>query len=395
VRKREEPTGSEQARPMQSVPVVVGQPIDATVASASSPPPRPSLVRRNTIMTKLLAHGMPPGLTKAMALSIEAFPTRFVVVDNSGSMQTMDGQRLVKLSTGQMKQIQASRWAELGDLVNEMAEVAISLGAETHFHLLNPTPVGQYFVVGDAPDETTGEKTKSPVGRAGNSVDAATIKEAMATSPNSTTPLTESLRTIIRLIAPSAPTLRANGQRCVVVLATDGLPNDQNSFLRALQDLQALQVVWLVVRLCTDEEAVVDYWDDLDKALEAPLETLDDVGSEAKEVARYNSFLTYAPSLHLARTMGLSEKLYDLLDEQALLPGQCKALVESLLGCAPLPEPELELAAFVRGVRDAQASLPHVYNPLTNKMCPWFDVGKLERQCKRGSPSSGGGCLLS
>lgn len=376
--------------------VVVGQPVvQMDVEPSSPPPPRPSLVRRNTIMQKCLAFGMPPGLTKAMAMSIESFPVRFVVVDNSGSMQSMDGQRLAKLSNGTFKKIQASRWAELGEMVKEMAEVAVNLGAETHFHLLNPTPSGQFFVVGDAPDETTGEKTKSPVGRAGTSVELSSIKEVMATSPSSTTPLTESVQKIINLIAPAAPQLRANGQKCVVVLATDGLPNDPNSFLRALHELQKLPV-WLVVRLCTDEDNVVEYWDELDKALEAPLETLDDVASEAKEVAGYNSFLTYAPSLHLARTMGLSEKLYDLLDEQTLLPGQCKALIESLLGCAELPEPELELPAFLQAVRDAQKSLPAVYNPLTNSMAPWIDVWKLERQCKRkGAGGGAGGCVVS
>ena len=80
---------------------------------------------------------------------------RYVVVDNSGSMQNMDGQRLVQLSNGQFKPIQASRWAELGDLVMEMAEVASALGAATSFHMLNPTPIGQFFVIGESKGATT------------------------------------------------------------------------------------------------------------------------------------------------------------------------------------------------------------------------------------------------
>ena len=60
--------------------------------------------------------------------------------------------------------------------------------------------------------------------------------------------MTESVLKITELIRPIAPELNRNGQQCVVVLATDGLPNSPSTFLRALQDLQKLQV-WLVVRV--------------------------------------------------------------------------------------------------------------------------------------------------
>lgn len=102
----------------------------------------------------LVERGWPPGLTNAVATSVESFPLRMVVVDNSGSMQSMDGSRLVKAAGGTMKSIRATRWAELGDVVGEMADLATALGAPTHFHFLNPSPVGQYFALAD--DGSTG-----------------------------------------------------------------------------------------------------------------------------------------------------------------------------------------------------------------------------------------------
>lgn len=338
--------------------------------------------RRQTMMNALKELGWPPGLTSALATSIEQFPVRFVVVDNSGSMQSMDGSRLVKDQRGTYKSIRSTRWAELGDVIGEMADVASSLGAATHFHMLNPSAVGQYFALAD--DGTTG------VSGAGAPCNADTIKAAMKTSPGGTTPLTENVQFIASLIAPSAATLRAQGQKAVVVLATDGLPNDPNSFLRALQELQRLPV-WLVVRLCTDEDHVVNYWSDLDAQLESPLETLDDVHGEAQEVHSRNPWLTYAPSLHLARTMGLQDKLFDLLDEQPLLPSQAKTLIEKIIGCSELPEPEVDQKFFWETLKKELARLPPVYNPVTKTMKPWVDLSALQRMLNKGK----GGCVIS
>jgi len=307
----------------------VGQPVYSGAAVPGpppppQPPPRPDLRRRQTMQQALQDLGWPAGLTNAVATSVEQFPVRFVVVDNSGSMQSMDGSRLCKTAAGAYKAIKATRWAELGDVISEMADVAAMLGACTHFHMLNPSAVGQFFALAD--DGTTG------VRGAGAPCTAETIKSAMKTSPSGTTPLTESVQHLTALIAPSAQMLRSQGQKAVVVLATDGLPNNPQTFLAALQELQRLPV-WLVVRLCTDEDHVVDYWSELDAQLEAPLETLDDVHGEAQEVHSKNPWLAYAPSLHLARTMGLQDKLFDLLDEQPLLPSQAKTLIEKILGC--------------------------------------------------------------
>ena len=60
-------------------------------------------------------------------------------------------------------------------------------------------------------------------------------------------------------------------------------------------------------------------------------------------------------------------------------------MVELVLGCDALPEPELNGLAFAAAVKAALASVPVTYDPKTKLMKPWFDLKKLGQLGKSSS----------
>jgi hypothetical protein len=74
------------------------------------------------------------------------------------------------------------------------------------------------------------------------------------------------------------------------------------------------------------------------------------------------------------------------------------------LGCDELPEPEIDVAAFIAQVNAALAQTQPVYNPLTGRTTPWIDTRALQRFCSRAGggggtrpapPDSGGCCVVA
>ena len=103
-------------------------------------------------------------------------------------------------------------------------------------------------------------------------------------------------------VSQMTPELCRLGKKVVIIIATDGLPTDERGvgghrqnqeFVESLRCLEGLPV-WVVVRLCTDEEDVVGLYNDLDGQLELSLEVLDDFEGEAAEINGENPWLNYA-----------------------------------------------------------------------------------------------------
>merc|ERR1711988_594224 len=112
------------------------------------------------------------------------------------------------------------------------------------------------------------------------------------------------------------------GLRTVLVIATDGLPTSQGyaptdtakaEVVQVMRQLSVDLPVFLVIRLCTDEDDVVAFYNRIDEEEELLLEVIDDLESEAQEICdKGNDWLTYSPMIHMIREGGTFVKLFDL-----------------------------------------------------------------------------------
>jgi len=205
--------------------------------------------------------------------------------------------------------IDCTRWQELVQSMDFVANFANASKAATEFRLLNNCP--RPILVGFQGDNT--------------SYGLLQAKEAFKSSPGGGTPLCAHVNEIVSKIRSLEPQLRANGQKAVFVIATDGEASDGDvaAALRPIKDLP----VQLIVRLCTNEERIVKYWNDIDQDLELNMDVLDDVRGEAEEIAKRNNWMTYAEPLHLLRLFGVTVKEFDILDERKLSGDEMRKMV--------------------------------------------------------------------
>ena len=102
--------------------------------------------------------GFPTGIAEEFLRSIEDFPMRYWVIDNSGSMTTGDGHELVQTVGYEAqlpisKLVSCSRWKELSQTLKWAGDLAINTSARTEFRLLNPANGVQTVLLGQgSPD---------------------------------------------------------------------------------------------------------------------------------------------------------------------------------------------------------------------------------------------------
>jgi hypothetical protein len=337
---------------------------------------------------ELLHQGYTPGLIFAVTMNCLHFLKSFWIIDDSGSMQTQDGQRIItNRKDSKLKFATCTRWKETVEAVDYHARLAALTHAPTTYRLLNHPGrnVGSQIFSIASTNDTSQHTVDRELCNALNTMNQ--------TQAGGVTPLTEHLVALKKEVASMDSQLCANGQRVAIVLLTDGIPTDKfgnsteqthREFMNALNYFRNYPV-WIVVRLCTDEESVVRYWNELDEDLEVCLEVLDDYVSEGKEVYEKNPWLTYGLPIHRMREMGFYNPLLDLLDERAFTKSEISDFVRILFGNFDAPDPDLNWDQFcktVEQVQNQQFNNVKQWHPVHRKLAPWIDIKQLRRHRK-------------
>jgi hypothetical protein len=367
-------------------PVVPRIPTATAPVTFSKPTEQLLELRSETSRRMFLSSmGLVQGIQDEMIGSLSSFPIRHFILDNSGSMSTCDGHMHV-ISGRHEGFVECSRWKELTQSLEWLGQVAIGLAAPTEFRLINPASGVNVISLGNGQIQS----------------ERAQLNALTGSSPTGRTPICAAIRQVVASIAARADELRQNGQRAMVEIATDGVSTD-GDLAAALAPLEQLPV-WVVIRLCTDDEAVVDYWNSIDEQLELDLDVLDDLAGEAAEVKAVNPWMVYGESLHRLREWGSPNKLLDLLDETKFTATQAAEMVELILGkraAGDLPPPALDLAGFICAVEQLQSNsaVGAVFDPLTAQRTRWFSARGLKALSRSQTSSclgasGGAGCSI-
>ena len=341
--------------------------------------------RERHIREYISSMGLPLGLLPTVLDAYKTCESRIWLIENSTLMTVKDSHRAKVGSTLEccIKEDGVQRWEELRECTKihtRMASRAKSM-IPTKFWLVNdPGPkVGpQRFKVGWDPDLLEDE-----VEQATQIMDAVTLDHTK-------NPMAKQIRKIERGIEKEASRLEAKGKHITVTIFTEGTPTDEmgktgaevrNDFLQSLFHISKLPVN-IIVRLCTDNDQITDWFNTLDVGDHLQnFDVLDDFWGEAMEVHMHNPWLTYGIGLHRLREAGLASDLLGELDDTKMSLDHIHLFCNRLLigkSKTGIPHPRHSWSEFMNGLVQVLRNEKLQWNAVKRKLTPWIDLKMLE-----------------
>lgn len=110
------------------------------------------------------------------------------------------------------------------------------------------------------------------------------LLERFRSKPVTETPLCAQMEQIVAEIETFSPLLVQQRKQATIIVATDGEPSDGDlgEVLKKLRN----HPVSIVVRVCTNDRSILEYWNSLDHELGLSLDVVDDL-------MKYSFFFTY------------------------------------------------------------------------------------------------------
>jgi len=246
------------------------------------------------------------------------------VLDNSVSMSEVDGKVVLFDAQKHICVIEGiTRWEEAQSKAVVIADYNIKRKMPAAYYLLNPSSSnwieGEDFVNIDPNVE-------------GYQQNLMILKDKILHINNirGATPLDS----ITRHIKNSLDKKNIMVPVCYNII-TDGEPNKKQLFENELRYLANHFTIFLTINLCTDDDDIIEYYNDLDVKIGSELgglDVIDDYKGEQLEVIKAgNTFITYSHDIHICRMAGCNSVVADLLDETTLSVFHANKLVKELL----------------------------------------------------------------
>ena len=301
----------------------------------------------------------------------------YYVIDNSISMRESDGKIFKTNENGIIStSFGVSRWKEAAQKVIKIANYNIRRNMKATYYLLNPNTrywkegVDYIYI-----DPERKEDTKDKL---------IFLKHTILNHKQirGNTPLDEITDNLYRELSRNHNL--SIGHSINYNIITDGCPNSRYTFENSINRLAKQFPVFLTINLCTEDDNVVGYYNELDKTIGTELsgmDVIDDLKSEAYEIVNAgNSFFTYSDEIHTCRMSGCFSVVADILDEEEMSVYHSNKLVREILD---LPEdiPHwTDLDNYIEIVKQNNKQVYDIYSgykkPLVNINNLWYKIYK-------------------
>lgn len=260
----------------------------------------------------------PAALKTTMQDDLKNVDTRYYVIDESASMSKKDG--TLSGTSSDQDSDGVSRWHELLNVLKFHVQLVhcLKIPAELRSNCFHSIELHN------------GCQATYDV------LDAIFSSQDAPTNPLHST-LLQNLHSVFEKIESKACQLYDKKTCAMLIIITDGAATSFDDFHEALKSYMRKKVtlpsgeIFLLsavtrvsIRLCTDDEKLIEKYNNFDEeednGVSMDVDVLDDIKGEREEVEDLNIFIPYSPALHTVREFGITIDLFDKIDERTLTP---------------------------------------------------------------------------